>query len=227
MENQRGIAAVLITVIIILTAMLAVGGYVIYQKLATEKNKPNQTACTQEAKLCPDGSYVGRTGPNCEFATCPVVNATPGFKIYTDTNYGFEFKYPESFNTSFASFQQTPSAVISKAGSGKIDKDGCYVSQDATNANIGVNIINDMRFCLSEYEGVGAGQLYKSYYYTTFKDDNYITLAFVVHTSNGCGVYDALPQQKLCETFMKNYDSIIVKPIQDSVATFKFTIILS
>ncbi|HEY4502628.1 MAG TPA: Gmad2 immunoglobulin-like domain-containing protein [Candidatus Paceibacterota bacterium] len=28
-------------------------------------------ACTQEAKLCPDGSYVGRTGPHCEFAQCP------------------------------------------------------------------------------------------------------------------------------------------------------------
>ncbi len=28
-------------------------------------------ACTQEAKLCPDGSYVGRTGTNCEFAACP------------------------------------------------------------------------------------------------------------------------------------------------------------
>lgn len=30
-----------------------------------------QTACTQEAKQCPDGSYVGRTGPNCEFSACP------------------------------------------------------------------------------------------------------------------------------------------------------------
>jgi hypothetical protein len=28
-------------------------------------------ACTQKAKLCPDGSAVGRTGPNCEFALCP------------------------------------------------------------------------------------------------------------------------------------------------------------
>lgn len=27
--------------------------------------------CTQEAKECPDGSYVGRTGPNCEFTPCP------------------------------------------------------------------------------------------------------------------------------------------------------------
>jgi hypothetical protein len=29
-------------------------------------------ACTQEAKLCPDGkTAVGRTGANCEFAPCP------------------------------------------------------------------------------------------------------------------------------------------------------------
>lgn len=27
--------------------------------------------CTQEAKQCPDGSYVGRIGPKCEFTTCP------------------------------------------------------------------------------------------------------------------------------------------------------------
>jgi hypothetical protein len=27
--------------------------------------------CTMEAKQCPDGSYVGRTGPQCEFADCP------------------------------------------------------------------------------------------------------------------------------------------------------------
>ena len=29
-------------------------------------------ACTQEAKVCPNGSFVGRTGPNCEFAPCSV-----------------------------------------------------------------------------------------------------------------------------------------------------------
>ncbi|MEK7559447.1 MAG: hypothetical protein AAB521_04015 [Patescibacteria group bacterium] len=28
-------------------------------------------ACTEEAKICPDGSYVSRQGPNCEFAPCP------------------------------------------------------------------------------------------------------------------------------------------------------------
>ena len=29
------------------------------------------TACTLEAKLCPDGSYVGRVPPDCEFEACP------------------------------------------------------------------------------------------------------------------------------------------------------------
>jgi hypothetical protein len=32
--------------------------------------KPSNIACTQEMKQCPDGNYVGRTGPNCEFAPC-------------------------------------------------------------------------------------------------------------------------------------------------------------
>lgn len=27
--------------------------------------------CTMDAKQCPDGSFVSRTGPKCEFAPCP------------------------------------------------------------------------------------------------------------------------------------------------------------
>lgn len=33
--------------------------------------RPKQVVCTQEAKLCPGGSYVSRTGPHCEFSPCP------------------------------------------------------------------------------------------------------------------------------------------------------------
>lgn len=59
-------------------------GYTVTLKEATENASTitvtkggGQVACTQEAKLCPDGSAVGRTGPNCEFAPCPVVNPIP------------------------------------------------------------------------------------------------------------------------------------------------------
>lgn len=34
-------------------------------------SSPSTSACREDAKKCPDGSYVARTGPNCEFAPCP------------------------------------------------------------------------------------------------------------------------------------------------------------
>jgi len=37
-------------------------------------NQITNKLCTQEAKLCPDGSSVGRTDPNCEFAECPITD---------------------------------------------------------------------------------------------------------------------------------------------------------
>jgi Immunoglobulin-like domain of bacterial spore germination len=37
---------------------------------------PEKTLCTADAMLCPDGSYVGRTGPKCEFV-CPPAPTVP------------------------------------------------------------------------------------------------------------------------------------------------------
>ncbi len=39
--------------------------------------KPDPVACTQEARQCPDGSWVGRSGPNCEFASCEGLRPLP------------------------------------------------------------------------------------------------------------------------------------------------------
>lgn len=41
-----------------------------YELVANNNKAPTQIACTADAKLCPDGSAVGRVGPNCEFAEC-------------------------------------------------------------------------------------------------------------------------------------------------------------
>ncbi|HIQ56894.1 TPA: hypothetical protein EYG96_02525 [Candidatus Gracilibacteria bacterium] len=39
----------------------------------------NGPICTAEAKGCGDGTFVGRTGPNCEFAKCPGFKPKPDF----------------------------------------------------------------------------------------------------------------------------------------------------
>lgn len=49
---------------------------------------PRDVACTLDAKVCPDGSAVGRMGPNCEFAACPETPSLPNG--YTLQNYKIE-----------------------------------------------------------------------------------------------------------------------------------------
>lgn len=89
------------------------GGYYLTKSSISEKpiSQPTGKACTQEAKICPDGSSVGRTSPNCEFSPCPEISntqpsptpylnrepdgsaATANWKTYT-SKCGLEFKYP-------------------------------------------------------------------------------------------------------------------------------------
>lgn len=36
-----------------------------------DRRRTTQVSCTLDARICPDGSAVGRTPPLCEFAPCP------------------------------------------------------------------------------------------------------------------------------------------------------------
>lgn len=56
--------------------------------------------CTTDAMLCPDGSYVARVAPNCNFAPCPetetpVSDNTPTRQTYKSDKYGISFTYPK------------------------------------------------------------------------------------------------------------------------------------
>lgn len=53
---------------VVLVIVIVLGWYS-YTRFSPEFSR----VCTEEAKVCPDGSAVGRTGPNCEFAECPNV----------------------------------------------------------------------------------------------------------------------------------------------------------
>lgn len=60
---------------------------------------PEDSICTMEAKECPDGSYVGRQGPNCEFAPCPSEKNPDGEKqwiLYNSPLYQYSIQYPSN-----------------------------------------------------------------------------------------------------------------------------------
>lgn len=76
------------------------GGYYLAKTSLLDKLVAKYTtkACTLEAKLCPDGTSVGRTGPNCEFAPCPVTtNPIEGWKKFNDPSVNFTIEYPSDF----------------------------------------------------------------------------------------------------------------------------------
>lgn len=82
---MKNLVPVLVTIIIILVGAV---GYLAgsnnpksLSELTSATPSPSSSstapvACTMEAKICPDGSSVGRTGPKCEFAPCPKPKTT-------------------------------------------------------------------------------------------------------------------------------------------------------
>jgi hypothetical protein len=64
----------IITILVI--AILFIVGYMYYQKdpavsPVVPGRNDDSTFCTADVKECSDGSYVSRSGPDCQFAECP------------------------------------------------------------------------------------------------------------------------------------------------------------
>lgn len=57
-----------ISTVIIISVLVLTGCQI---KKPAVLNNDDLVVCTADAKICPDGSAVGRTGKNCEFAPCP------------------------------------------------------------------------------------------------------------------------------------------------------------
>lgn len=55
-------------------------------EITTTTSTSSIIACTADAKLCPDGSSVGRKGPNCEFAKCPAPKTVQANKDTVSTS---------------------------------------------------------------------------------------------------------------------------------------------
>ncbi|MEJ0053659.1 MAG: hypothetical protein WDN10_02945 [bacterium] len=63
-----------------LLVLIGVAGF-LYRNAVEHRGEPmapGATACTLEAKICPDGTAVGRSGPGCVFAPCAFPNIEMG-----------------------------------------------------------------------------------------------------------------------------------------------------
>lgn len=64
------------TIGFIVVVILVGGFFLINDFIYTEKQDSDivlePVGCTEEAKMCPDGSSVARSGPECAFAECPL-----------------------------------------------------------------------------------------------------------------------------------------------------------
>lgn len=61
---------------VVLLLVLGITGFLYRYTMESPQANTNTelAACTLEAKMCPDGSSVGRVAPSCEFALCPLPN---------------------------------------------------------------------------------------------------------------------------------------------------------
>ena len=100
----------IVAIIILVLVIISFAAYYLWPK---QTGNLGQRACTMEALQCADGSYVSRTGPNCEFAQCPSVSpsvspsasATPSatpdqtadWQTYINTQNGYSIRYPEKY----------------------------------------------------------------------------------------------------------------------------------
>ena len=124
-KSKKSLTAIIGFVIFLLLAGGAAAGYVYKDEIIKIVSKPKEVACTMEAKVCPDGSSVGRTGPKCEFAPCPTVSPqdklkgeTANWKTYANTVYGFSIKFPSSETISKCGGEPTNKIEISEPADG-------------------------------------------------------------------------------------------------------------
>lgn len=79
-----------LALLLVLILVLGLGGFLYRYTMEQPNQNGGPTACTMEARICPDGSAVGRSGPDCAFAAC----AFPNVEI---TEAGIAFVTPVGY----------------------------------------------------------------------------------------------------------------------------------
>lgn len=163
-------------------------------------------ACTMEAMICPDGSSVGRQGPNCEFAACPTAIQT-GRK--TSTVNGITFQFPASLPTTYITAQDRPPTITTQTG--KID---C--------PSLPLHTLADREYCVQTTSEGAAGSIFITNIYSTYLADQNKTVSLTSTIQEvQCANYDE-PKTSECEQERETFDlDIIMDTIARSITFTK------
>jgi hypothetical protein len=237
MQEEKGNIAT--AVIFIIIAVIIIGAYFTYQDYIGQK----PVACTMEAKICPDGSSVGRTGPNCEFADCP--DQTAGWNTLNNDEYGFSLKYPADF----FDLNQQPKLLVRDCDY-NVFPDKCpnindIVIKDLSAAGGDIGAIesnlsnpgywdnpdglkqttNDIIYCLYATGDAAMGHAFNYYYFATVKNQKCLVVYLATSTAN-CDFY--LPLEAGNTEQEKNYNDCLAtnknqpEILNQIISTFKF-----
>ncbi len=66
-----------------LILVATVGALFVYT--LNQKTEEGPIACTMDAMICPDGTAVGRTGPECTFPACPTPSVPADIQAHIDS----------------------------------------------------------------------------------------------------------------------------------------------
>jgi hypothetical protein len=87
---------IVLALLIFLYQYLALKDIEVVQPLTTPESVGADIVCAMDTRQCPDGSFVSRIPPNCEFSAC--LGLTENWKDYKNEEYGFGLTFPETWN---------------------------------------------------------------------------------------------------------------------------------
>lgn len=185
---------------VMIVAVLLFGG-IAYLSWSKQVDQPDPTACSQEAKICPDGSAVGRTEPKCEFAPCPKNPDNNGWKAFTDTASGISFSYPETLLTKYIDIVDWPPHVQVLNDAFTCTEAGTEIARTGKTEK---RIVDNRTYCVTTATEGAAGSIYTQYAYAFPKDAKTIIFTFSLKAVQ-CGNYDE-PKKTECEDEREFFD---------------------
>lgn len=200
-ENKK-ILITIVGLVLVLSALFVFFGVVLPSKeISPQPGGPGTggepQACTLEAKICPDGTAVGRTGPNCEFAACPEPVSYPkSWKRIVDEVAGVEFYYPEILEMEYISTVDWPPQVQLLDEPIRCNTAGQETSRGGRTAP---ETIDGRTYCVTRVSEGAAGSTYAQYAYAfeSVKLARPVVLIFSLKFVQ-CGNYNE-PQKTACQ----------------------------